>query len=592
MIGVVVRRGLVYLGALVAIATAHQAWWHHALRKRLAAEHESQSAALSARLIEASSAILAAHAEAARVLTRAHERIEHHLAQDPPGDPDPSTLLALVRDVIPPEDRLDVALVDDDFRIRATTNPDEAGLDLGAFPDAVAAFQSLTNQRRHISGPQVDSAGVLRVFCASRIETRGLFLQTAFWSHSFHHAIAMIRSTTGSAAPEADVLILARSGPSGGWTAMSLTGAPVFLSTTDLAAAADAPRFEARIETAGRSFAFHTAHAPESASKTWQLDGVETRILLQVAIDTTLDEQLLSSSRKWSAVLLGASLLLGFTVMGAVIRNHVMPLRQLAHHVASATPMDVPAFARGIREWGTVARAHNEQIAKSRAERDSLRDRLRDDVVAEVEAAQRRIGADIHDGLGQHLAGIEMMSWALAARAQEGDCPGSPELAHLAQLLRDCQEEARRISRGLQPVADEPAGLRVAIETLAVETAERTGVRVDVAWPAAPPPMKVVASNHVFRIVQEAVANAIRHGHPSRVAIGMEPRGDALLLSIENDGLPPDPSALDTQKGQGLLTMRYRASMLGGKLGISPGPSGGARIEVLIPVPDARQEPA
>jgi signal transduction histidine kinase len=91
------------------------------------------------------------------------------------------------------------------------------------------------------------------------------------------------------------------------------------------------------------------------------------------------------------------------------------------------------------------------------------------------------------------------------------------------------------------------------------------------------------AAHHVFRIVQEAATNAIKHGRARRLTVRLEMVGDAFTFCVINDGLPVDPAQLAAGKGLGVVGMRLRADAVGGHLSIEPLPSGGSEVTLVLP---------
>jgi two-component system, NarL family, sensor histidine kinase NreB len=159
------------------------------------------------------------------------------------------------------------------------------------------------------------------------------------------------------------------------------------------------------------------------------------------------------------------------------------------------------------------------------------------------ERERRRIGQDLHDGLGQHLTGIELM---------------------LASLLRDAIRQTKSLARGLSPVAIEANGLAAALQELVLSV--RSIFRVNASFSARTPVLIAdnSAATHLFRIAQEATTNAVKHGAAENVQIEIGRTNDEIRLSIEDDGRGFVPTG--EERGMGLRLMDYRAGMIGGKL--------------------------
>lgn len=221
--------------------------------------------------------------------------------------------------------------------------------------------------------------------------------------------------------------------------------------------------------------------------------------------------------------------------------------------------------------------------ARQQAEEALLeRARLQRELIETTEREQRKFGHDLHDGLGQQLTGLEMLSNALVEDLG-GREPALGELARrLNAELRETVTQARLLSHSLAPVPLTGDGLMHGLGELAASTSRIAGVRCH--FTCEPPVViqDVATATHLYRIAQEAVNNALKHGHASRVDITLGRRGDRVELSIANNGLalPPDSAA---RHGTGLHVMRYRAEMIGASLSVKPGKRKGVRVNCTLP---------
>lgn len=211
--------------------------------------------------------------------------------------------------------------------------------------------------------------------------------------------------------------------------------------------------------------------------------------------------------------------------------------------------------------------ARLDRIAENQEARESVR-RLEQEVIHTADEEKRRIAIEIHDGLGSKLGGIAMMCQGLertlgylgreeeAARAREIDV-----------LVRETISEARRLSRGLHSVHADPQGLRDSLRNLADHVRGSWSVECDLKCPSGFVLGDPIVANHLFRIAQEAVTNAIRHGESTRVEIELEERGDELFLRIKDNGKGFDPTQA-RRRGMGLHSMEYRCRAIGATLRI------------------------
>jgi signal transduction histidine kinase len=201
--------------------------------------------------------------------------------------------------------------------------------------------------------------------------------------------------------------------------------------------------------------------------------------------------------------------------------------------------------------------------------------------VVEIAAReQQRIGQELHDSIGQELTGLGLMADALVERL-ESNSPGDAAMAAkvLAGLNR-VHQQVRALSRGLVPVEVDPEGLRAALEDLAFRTEDQSGVACCLQCSRDVEVADSVTATHLFRIAQEALSNALRHGRPRNIRIALHADPTTLTLSVQDDG-----AGLADLPGEGVGTwlMRYRAGTLGGTLTVGPAPGGGTAVRCTVP---------
>lgn len=211
--------------------------------------------------------------------------------------------------------------------------------------------------------------------------------------------------------------------------------------------------------------------------------------------------------------------------------------------------------------------------------RDAFRRRrhLEREVLGISEREQRRIGRELHDSLGQQLTGIAIMAKVLEQKLQRQDVAEATDAREIAQLVNQAVEETRQLSRGLHPVGLDENGLMSALEALAATTQSLFGISCVFRCETLVPVRDASTAVHLYRIAQEAVTNAIRHGEPQRVLLELDGAGDRATLAITNDGRPFPPE-LPRHSGMGLQVMSHRAEMIDGVLDVRPGPAGGTQV--------------
>jgi PAS domain S-box-containing protein len=196
---------------------------------------------------------------------------------------------------------------------------------------------------------------------------------------------------------------------------------------------------------------------------------------------------------------------------------------------------------------------------------------------------QRRIAQEVHDGLGQELTGLALSARALANRAQKEKDAISGDLDQLALLATSCIQDAQRIVQGLSPLTNADGNLDAALKSLA-ERSSLSGTRVQFRGRHdAAPPADLKMRNHLYRIAQEAVQNALKHSGASSIEIELWSRPADLRLSVTDDGRGlAGVAAAGT--GLGMRTMRFRASAIGGRLSITRGANGGNSVVCEVPM--------
>ena len=194
---------------------------------------------------------------------------------------------------------------------------------------------------------------------------------------------------------------------------------------------------------------------------------------------------------------------------------------------------------------------------------------------------QQMIGQDLHDGLGQELTGLGLMAQTLAQLLTE-ESMGNRIASRLIAGIDHTHRLVRNLSRGLVAIEVDAGGLIAALRELAKWTTENTGITVRMDGPESFGMPDQATATHVFRIVQEAVSNALRHGQPRNVCIIVSSESSGLRLEIKDDGIGLRDKA-ETGPGLGLRIMRYRAGLIGGVLRIDLSDQGGAAVTLTLP---------
>ena len=214
-----------------------------------------------------------------------------------------------------------------------------------------------------------------------------------------------------------------------------------------------------------------------------------------------------------------------------------------------------------FKRFRNATRARVDLLEKAR--------QLEGEIISIGERERQRIGRDLHDGLCQYLAAISFTADWLRRELAREDHRHTVTAGEIMALLQDSITRTREMARGLSPVDRDEGGLEAALEELAASTARLTGIACSFLCPEPTLVSDNVLAVHLFRIAQEAINNAIRHGHARTVIIALEASHGELVLRISDDGVGFD-AARGGRGGMGLNTMRYRSDAVDGVLDIYP----------------------
>jgi PAS domain S-box-containing protein len=204
------------------------------------------------------------------------------------------------------------------------------------------------------------------------------------------------------------------------------------------------------------------------------------------------------------------------------------------------------------------------------------RKQLEREIIEVANREQQRIGSDLHDGLGQELTGIALMLKGVASQLRREGSAASRDVEEVIGLVNNAIENTRTLARGLSPLGGGRRGLGAAIRTLAARVSERFGVKVDCNLDFEEPlRLSETAAAHVYRIVQEALTNVVRHSGSTDASITLRTSDEELHLRVDDNGRGFAQTLPERPEGMGLKIMRYRAQTLGGDLSIGSAENGG-----------------
>ncbi len=197
---------------------------------------------------------------------------------------------------------------------------------------------------------------------------------------------------------------------------------------------------------------------------------------------------------------------------------------------------------------------------------------------------QRRLGSDLHDGLGQELTGLSLLLKGLEVQLSREAPQYSSQVTKISDLLARAIQSTRSLARGLAPVNLERGGLPEALKHLAARCTDMYNLECTFKM-AAPrlPDLAEGAATHVYRVAQEATTNAARYARAKSIAIELRTVNRKLQLSIADDGIGLTAGLAQGEPGMGLKIMEYRARMLGGNVAFEE-PGKGTKIVLTAPL--------
>lgn len=242
-----------------------------------------------------------------------------------------------------------------------------------------------------------------------------------------------------------------------------------------------------------------------------------------------------------------------------------------------------PAVHRALRE------------AQGRAERKQAEDQLREsherlralsEYLQSVREEERtRIAREVHDELGQALTGCKLDASWLAARLPRELKPLVERARALTSHIDSTIQTVRRIATELRPGVLDHLGLAAALEWQANEFQNRTGIRCDVQGEVRKPMLDTDLSTTLFRIFQETLTNIIRHAGATQVSVTLRQTDGQIVLQVRDNGRGISPLQIANPQAMGILGMKERAALLGGKFHIAPMQrSEGTQVTVSIPL--------
>lgn len=251
-----------------------------------------------------------------------------------------------------------------------------------------------------------------------------------------------------------------------------------------------------------------------------------------------------------------------------------------------STPRPTPSPEAAMRDQLARLREQQERLFAQLHSGEQHFRQLARSVWRVQEDERRRLARELHDGIGQHLTALRHRLEVLA-RADAAAGAGGPLQEALA-LCETAIEETRALSRLLRPQILDDLGLEAALRWLARQSSEGSDCAVEVEVGALPDDLDGNLSTLVFRVAQEALANAHKHARARNVVLRLARRGDYLSMLVvdDGDGCDIEQALARSSNGEstGLASIRERVRLFGGQLALDSRPGEGLQMRVTLPL--------
>jgi PAS domain S-box-containing protein len=236
----------------------------------------------------------------------------------------------------------------------------------------------------------------------------------------------------------------------------------------------------------------------------------------------------------------------------------------------------IPVLCNGV----TLPGEQGEEIAIFVLDLTAMR-RLEGALQEAGETSQGRIARDLHDGLGQQLGGVLYLGRLLQKDLQARGAPEAGRAAEVNRLVKEALEVTRNVARGLHPVPNQPDGLMLALQALIERTTATAKIKLVFQCQVAVLIEDNRTATQLYRIVQEAINNSLKHSRGKRVEVRLWEESGTILLRVRDNGigLVIGPAG----RGLGMQSMNHRATLIGAFLTIENAPDGGTVVTIRVP---------
>jgi len=315
-----------------------------------------------------------------------------------------------------------------------------------------------------------------------------------------------------------------------------------------------------------------------------KLAGANLLIVVAALIGVAIERRLDTAATVVSilGVALGASLIVNLVLVYVALRPlsdlELAATRLSAGDMEARVPTSVLAD-RDIARIGTTLNALLDQLTEDRARER----RLAAQVISAQDEERARVARELHDSTAQILTAI-LLQLGAAARESTSE-PLDARIATLRGLAAEALEEVRSMSHTMHPRVLDDLGLAAALEWLARQARAQGPMQVEVHAGDLDVGIPASVAAALYRVTQEALRNASRHGEATRVDIRLRQDGATAVLEVEDDGTGFDVALAEKRRpGMGLFSMRERVGLVNGRLTVTSEPKRGTRVMAVVPL--------
>ena len=280
------------------------------------------------------------------------------------------------------------------------------------------------------------------------------------------------------------------------------------------------------------------------------------------------------------SVLSIASWLVGDWAAGVVYPNRFVPIWNAL--ITLCSYLIVIGLLLRLKSFHHTLEGRIRQRTSALRHEIATRKQLEKEVAEVTERERRRIGHELHDTVCQHLTATSLSLQVLSGKLAEASLPQAKDADVGVGLIEEAIDLTRSLAKGLFPLELEGEGLGGALRELCRSTAHRCRIQCEFSADPQTPTLDSTTTTYLYRIAQEAVTNAIKHSHASKVEVGLSRRDGDLILHISDDGMGL-PESTPEDRGLGLRIMASRAGMIGGTFSVKNRNQGGTIVMCRLP---------